>query len=61
MQCATGATCGMMLRQMYDDVGLPWRKRATGSPRAPASRYAMVESNTERCGSVEGMLIVMVS
>ena len=37
MQRATGATCGMMLRQMNDEVGLPCRKSATARPLAPTS------------------------
>ena len=35
MQCATGATSGMTFRHMYDEVGFPWRKSATGASRFP--------------------------
>src|SRR5579863_1848117 len=37
-------TCGMMLRQTYDEVGLPCRKRIV-SPR-PSSMYAIRDPRT---------------
>src|SRR3990172_6446336 len=51
------ATCGITLRQRYDDVGLPWRN-TIGSP-APVSTYAssLSSSATRRrgCGSTAEM------
>jgi hypothetical protein len=43
MQCATGATSGIMFRQMYDDVGLPSQNPVASNSgvlyRLPKSPY----------------------
>src|ERR1700723_2790414 len=52
IQCATGATSGMIFRQRYDEVGFPCRKSTVGKWGFPASRWAMMESKTASLVSV---------
>lgn len=45
-----------MLRQMYDEVGFPWRKMAVEEALLgyPVSMYAILESRTSMCCKVKG-------
>lgn len=56
MHLAIGDTWGMMFRQMYDEVGLPWMKTTVGDVGvgAPVSMYAIDESRTGVLSLVKG-------
>ncbi len=56
MHLAIGERCGMMLRQMYDDVGLPCTKTIIGEfgVSASVSTYAIEESRTDTLFLLKG-------